>query len=186
MDDNTVILVTVPVLIAIVPGIFRMATLRTRVSREWSHRVDVCISGLDELALQALYDLHARIEEGFDQRLSKDTWPDGPPLDPSSLKSYIDRYAKALKFKNRLLSDIKWLRNIGPTMVIALAVGAVGVSLLFIDATRIWRLDHVATLGYLLGLLALSMTIVGLIGYTYLCHRLANTEHLAREGVTDA
>lgn len=186
MDNNTVAIIAITILIAIVPGIFRMATLRTRVSREWSHRVDVCISGLDELALQALYDLHGRIEEGFDQRLSKDTWPDGPPLDPSSLKSYIDRYAKALKFKNRLLSDIRWLRTIGPTMVIALAVGAVGVSIVFIDATKVWRLDHIATVGYVLGILALLMTIVGLIGYTFLCHRLANTEHLAREGVTNA
>lgn len=186
MDDNTIVLITVSLLIAIVPGIFKMATLRTRISREWSHRVDVCISGLDELALQVLYDLHSRIEEEFDQRLSKDTWPDGPPLDPSSLKSYIDRYTKALKFKNRLLSDIRWLRNVGPTMVIALAVGAVGVSLVFIDATKVWSLDNIAALGYVLGFLALLMTLVGLIVYTYLYHRLANTEHLAREGVTDA
>ncbi len=188
MDQSAiaVLRITIPIMIAIGAAIYKTATLRSRISREWHRRVYTCSAGLDELAVTVLYELYHRIGDKLNLDQTSDSWPGSPPLDPSSLQDLIAQYARALKFKSRMESDYTRLMRIGPTMILALSMLLLVTVLVSLDPIGVQLPREVSVLVYGFGGVALLIVALSLFGYVFLQHRLTNAEILSRDDLADA
>lgn len=188
MDETDIGLVGISVtaLIAVCAAIFKTATLRSRISREWSPRVYTCMAGLDELSLQAISDLYNQIQKNFSTITDKDIWPDGPPIDPLSLRQPIEVYTRALRFRTRLEKDVTRLMRIGPILVASLSVFAVSIALITLNTIDILASHTLLIIGYYLGSISFLLTTVSVCAYVILQHRLASVEVLSYGGLSDA
>ena len=162
-------------------GLFRAATLRASIHREWVDHKNRCIVGLDDVAWNALFAIHAQV--GGYLEPEKEFWPKGPPLDPAALQTLVDEFSRALRWKNRIQMDVDRLLSIGLLLVVAFGLGMVAVG--FVLLSHAWSPQNLtlAVIGYFLFAIALTALAVIYGLYVFLRHRLTNTEILASEGI---
>lgn len=186
MDDSdfAVMAIAITVVLALIAWIVKASTLRGSVYREWSTRVDKSIAGLDEFAYKTLHDIFSVIRPWLDT--NRHFWPEGPLPDPFSLSDLISKYARALRFRERLEKDIERLMRVGPFAVLALVLGIVSVVLFALRGVGILDSHSVIVTGYAVSAAAGSGLLAALGSYVILHHRLTSVELLAAEGVPRA
>lgn len=189
MDEYkvAVIGIAITILAGSILGIFRGAKYRSQIYREWMpQRADRIIAGLDELAIDIINELHRTIQADYGYTSVGDFWPVGPPPNPSHFREMVDKYERALKYKDKIKSDIKLLMNLGHTLVGSLSMMAIGALMVIFHYSLDLKGASTASIGYALGALAFASIVLALVVHVFLNNRLTNAEVLSDERVQDA
>lgn len=172
--------VTVPIGLALIGGIVKAAGLRDDVHRDWGTRAKELEAGVDEFAIHQLRHVYSRIgpwvfsDHGF--------WPDGPPPDPKGLSSFIAEYTRAIRFRSRLGSDIRYLMWVGPAGVAVLTAGLVATVAASLYGTDVVKVAFVPKLVAGLGIASFTGLLVCVGTYVVLRHRLTSVAVVAERG----
>jgi len=189
MDEYkvTVIGIAITILAGSILGIFRGAKYRSQIYREWMpQRADRIIAGLDELAIDVINELHRIIQADYGYTSTGEFWPSGPPPNPSHFRDMVDKYERALRYKEKIKSDITLLMNLGHALVGSLSLMATGALMVIFHYSLDLKGTSTAIIGYAFGALAFTTIILALIFHVFLNNRLTNAEVLSDERVQDA
>lgn len=175
-----ILAITIPIMIAIGGGIFKVASLRGSVHREWALKIDQLLSGVDEYAIRQLRKVYENIGSWLTS--GRGFWPDGPPPSPDALDSLVGNYSRAVRYRNRLERDIRYLMWVGPIGIAALTIGLVPLLLASLKGAGRLESGIYSTVLSVTSGVAIVGVVVALGSYVALHHRLTSVEVLVVTG----
>lgn len=164
-------------LIALGAATWKAAGMRGSQHENWSARVTVLKTGLDEQAIQELESLRESIDELLG---AEDDAPVAAIAEPAELLQSVRRFEKMMKTHRRVDANFKWLLRLGNILVVSMLLMIVGVicGALFlsklVESSFLW-ITSLSLVG--IGLLAVTACF---FVYWTLQNKLSNAEELAQ------
>ena len=178
--DVAILSVGVAMELALVGALWRLATLKASVVRDWAQRVTVAEAGLETKAIDELKLMQDEIVD----LLAPLGAPSESVADPGTLALAVRRYVTLMDARDKIRRHFHRLVQVGPVMMSLLIPGAVANAVAF---TYFAGLTRARALGYAatwLGLGCATVLVAVFAAYVYLQDKLAGAELLATEDAT--
>lgn len=164
-------------LIALGAATWKAAGMRGSQHENWSTRVTILKTGLDEQAIQELESLRESIDELLG---AEDDAPVAAIAEPAALLQSVRRFDRMMKTHKRVDSNFRWLLRLGNILVISLLLMIVGVVCGALTLSKLVEDSFLwVTSLFLLGV-GLFAAIVCFFVYWTLQNKLSNAEELAQ------
>lgn len=167
--------------VAGVAGLWRAASLRADVRKEWSPRVEDAQIGLADRATRELLAMQNEITNLVGGGAS--LLPRLATVDPAPLAKQASGFQKTLAAGSRLAGDFRWLLRIGPLLVVATAAFLLGVAGVFVDNSDLARSSLLRIGGLGLGGFGIVLGFALLAAYVILNQRLSGAEMRGLEDI---
>jgi hypothetical protein len=181
--DNAALLV--PLFLFGFGALWRSSTLKADVVKNWGTRVDDAEVALDDRATRLLLVLQEEIGSVLGIGSSK-SLPIGAVADPSVLADRADDFRRTLKRRRRLTFDYRFMRLLGPGLIVVSSVFLVGWALVAANDTELARGEGLRISGVVLLSITAGLGVLLALVYALLNNRLANAEVLGSEEVSAA
>jgi hypothetical protein len=160
--------------IAGVAALWRSATLRHEISKEWDERVKDTKLALDDRATSELLEIQGEITRIFGSGAGSP--PRLATQDPGLLAEKAGAFQKTLAIKSRLDRDFHLLLGIGPLLIVASAAFLLGVAAVYIDNAELARSSGLRIGGEVVGGCGVGLGILLVVAYVVLNQRLSGAE----------
>lgn len=160
--------------IAGVAALWRSATLRHEISKEWDERVKDTKLALEDRATTELLEMQAEITRIFGAGAGSP--PRLATQDPGLLGEKASAFQKTLAIKLHLDRDFRLLLKVGPLLIIASAAFLLGVAAVYIDNAELASSSALRVGGEIVGGCGVVLGILLVVGYVVLNQRLSGAE----------
>jgi hypothetical protein len=166
--------------IAGVAALWRAASMRGDISKEWDERVTDTKVALEDRATTELLEMQSEITRIFGAGAGSP--PRLATLNPGLLAEKASAFQKTLAISSRLDRDFRLLLQVGPLLVVAAAAFLVGVAATYLDNSDLAPSSALRLAGELVGGAGVAFGILLVIAYVVLSQRLSGAEIRGREG----
>lgn len=163
-----------PLLVSIIVGIYKSATIRTNHMKTWSKRISTNKTILADIASDILREIYNFVDRHLDT--DDEFRRDVKPLDPIRLEPQVREFLYVVKLHKRLARDFRMLMCVGPTIIVALILSAFCVVFFIVHKIRIYESHYLLVAAYIVAGLAAICTAAALTLNALLQHRLTSTE----------
>lgn len=160
-------------------ALWKAASLRGDLGKDWTPRVDTAEAGLAERATAEALIMQQEISEMIGSGAGQ--IPRLATVDPAPLAKRAGELQKTLRAGARIPNDFKWFLRLGPLMIIASVIFLVGLAAVFADSSAILKSTPMRAGGLILGITALLAGLVLMVAYVVLNQRLSGAELRSRE-----
>lgn len=168
--------------IAGVAALWRAATLRHEMTKEWDERVKDTELALDDRATTELLEMQGEITRIFGAGAGSP--PRLATQDPGILAEKASAFQKTLGCKSRLDRDFQLLLRVGPLLIIASAAFLIGVAAVYLDNAELVSSGALRVGGEVVGGCGVALGIFLVIAYVALNQRLSGAELRGKETST--
>jgi hypothetical protein len=140
-----------------VPGfgaIWRGASLRGDIRKEWAPRVEDAEVALADRATQELVAMQQEIAGIVGS--GPTAVPRLATADPTPLANRAREFQKTLEIRRHLPADFRRLQSLGPFLVLAALIFLIGLAAVFVDSSELATSDLIRIGGLVVGGLGLS------------------------------
>lgn len=165
-----------------IPGVaalWRAASLRGDMRKEWATRVEDAEVGLADRAINELLEMQQEIATLVGS--GPTSLPRLATVDPGGLVSHIRDFQKTMVAASRLKAYFRWLLRVGPVLIAAAILFLVGIAALFANNSELASSEVLRVGGLVIGILGGSLGLMGLVAWVFLHFRLSGAELRATE-----
>ena len=171
-------------LLAVLAGVWRTASLRGDTFDKWRQRVELAEAGLSEIAAEELR--HLQIEINFLLGAETQFSPSQVVADPGKLLASVLRLKRLIETRNRLQSRFTVLLWLGPFFFWTLLTLAVGLVLTFTHHGGVASNPFLGDVGTVICVVSGTIVVTCFGVYVYLQQFLSSAEIIsARERAND-
>jgi len=164
-------------------GIWKAASLRSDVFKEYQSRVALAQAALDERAAKELRELAIEVNRALGDLDRFD--PHQALADPSTLQAHVNVVNRALTARRKLPRYFRAMLRCGPSLLALLSLLMVGVLLAFSYFTG-WKRDReVGYIGLWASLILVLASVLVSAWYFALLYRFTSAEVFSAEGNDD-
>lgn len=167
--------------IAGVAALWRAASLRGDMRKDWSSRVEDAEIGLADRATSELLAMQREIAGLMGSGSS--LLPRLATVDPAQLATRIGDFQKTLSVASRLASDFRWLLRIGPLLIVASAAFLLGLGGLFADNSELASSESLRIGRLAVGGIGVVLGLAALVAWVFIHQRLSGAEMRAAEEI---
>ncbi len=160
-------------------ALWKAASLRGDLGKDWTPRVDTAEAGLAERATAEALVMQQEISEMIGSGAGQ--IPRLATVDPAPLAKRAGELQKTLRVGARIPNDFRWFLRLGPLMIVASVVFLIGLAAVFADSSAILISTPMRAGGLILDVAALLAGLVLMIAYVVLNQRLSGAELRSRE-----
>jgi nitrate reductase gamma subunit len=165
-----------------IPGVlalWRGASLRGDMRKEWSPRVEDAEVGLTDRATKELLEMQQEITDLMGSGPA--SLPRLATVDPGQLSKQIHNFQKTMAAASRLQSHFRWLLRVGPLLIIASLLFLVGIGALFANHSELASSEAMRLGGVIAVTAGGVLGVVIAIAWVLLHFRLSGAELRATE-----
>jgi hypothetical protein len=160
--------------IAGIASLWRSATLRHEITKEWDERVRDTRLALEDRATTELLEMQGEITRIFGA--GSGSPPRLATQDPGLLAEKASAFQKTLAISSKLDQNFRLLLRVGPLLIIASAAFLLGVAAVYIDNSDLAPSSVLRLGGEIVGGCGVALGILLVIAYVVLNQRLSGAE----------
>jgi hypothetical protein len=165
--------------IAGVAALWRAASLRGEISKEWVERLADAKVALEDRATTELLEMQAEITRIFGA--GSGSPPRLATHDPGLLSAKAAAFQKTLAISSRLERDFRLLLSIGPLLTAASTAFLAGIAATYVDNSKLATSEILRLGGMAVGGAGIALGVLLVIAYVVLNQRLSGAEIRGRD-----
>lgn len=176
-DAIAVLALAVTCLIPALAAGWRAVSWRGDIFNKWSDRVEIAHAGLNERATSELVALQEAIVNALGGTAGftpAEVW-----TDPDPLVAGANRCARLLRARDHLRGRFRRLRQLGPILIVTVAVYVLGWLAATLYFTRVIHTFWAKAVGLGVGGLAAAVALIVFVLYAYFESKLTAAEEMA-------
>jgi hypothetical protein len=165
--------------VAGVGALWKAASLRADLGKDWTSRVATAEAGLADRATSEALSMQRQITEMIGSGSGK--LPRLATVDATPLAGQAGELQKTLQIGARVPRDLKWCLRLGPLMTAAAITFLLGLGAVFLDSSELLTSGPLRIVGLVFEAAALLSGLVLIAAYVILNQRLSGAEIRSQE-----
>lgn len=165
--------------VAGVGALWKAASLRGDLGKDWTPRANTAEAGLAERATAEALLMQQEISELIGSGAGQ--IPRLATVNPAPLAQRAGDLQKTLRVGARIPDDFKWLLRLGPLMISAAVAFLIGLAAVFLDSSLLLHSTFLRTAGISVGVAAVLFGLLLIVAYVLLNQRLSGAEMRSRD-----
>lgn len=165
--------------IAGVGAVWKAASLRGDLGKDWTPRVETAEAGLADRATAEAVGIQAEITEMIGSGAGK--LPRLATANPAPLARRAAELQKTLRIGALRIGDFQWLLRLGPLMTATAIAFLLGLACVFLDSSELLVSRPLRVLGIVLAAASVLVGLILVAAYVWLNQRLSGAEIRSQE-----
>jgi hypothetical protein len=162
-----------------VGALWKAASLRGDLGKDWTPRVEDAEVGLADRATREALCLQDEITELIGSGAS--SLPRLATVDPAPLAHRAGEFQRTLTVGARVPRDFRWFLRLGPFMIVVATAFLLGLAAVFVNSSELLSSDPLKIAGLALDGAAVFSGLILIVAYVLLNQRLSGAEMRSKE-----